>query len=122
MNLSNLDLAGIAAVLLAAVTLYTTLRNNRTDKAKTKVDIVKELTALAESATSKNIKLTQRLNDLECEVIEVKGDIRLFINLHDEWYQGIELLMAQIRKRGQEPVWSPDLTALNKLKEIYKEQ
>lgn len=122
MNLSNLDLAGIAALVLAIITLYNTLRNTKTDTTKKKLDIVKDLTELADTATSRNVALTKKLNDLECEIIEVKGDIKLFITLHDEWYQGIQLLIAQIRKRGQEPVWSPDLSALNELKEIYKDK
>ncbi len=121
MDLSNLDLAGIAAVVLAFLTLYNTFKNKKNDDTKTKIDVLKQLTDLADSATSKNIELTRKVNDLECSMIEVKGDIKLFISLHDEWYQGIELLIAQVRKRGQEPVWVPDLTALKKLKEIYKE-
>lgn len=122
MNLSNLDLAGIAALVLAILTLYNTLRNRKSDTVKKKVDIVKELTDLAESATSRNIELTRKLNDLECEFIELKGDLQLFTNLQEEWLDGITLLIAQIRKRGQEPVWEPDLTDLIKLKETYKKQ
>ena len=117
-NLS-LDLAGIAALVLALVTLYTTLRNSKSDRTKTKINVVKELQDLAETATSKNTKLIERVCNLEAEFITMKGDLNQFLNLQTEWYEGIQLLVAQIRKNKQVPVWEPDLSNLEKLKEKY---
>ena len=114
-----IDLGGIAALLAVALTIITTFINRATDKTKRKVDVLGELTTLANAATSKNVELMNQVIALEEQLRQVKNDIGQIINLHIEWHLGIQKLCQQIRRHKEEPVWEPDPDVLNKLKETY---
>lgn len=130
---NGFDLAGIAAVLLALITLFQTVykpRSKRTsedlDNAGKSFDMQiqarEKLQVLADSAINKQVALYDRIVCLEADVSEMKADLRLFLSLLADWYDGIQLLLAQIRDLGHVPKWEPDVEALEKLKQRYQDK
>lgn len=127
------DLAGIAAVLLALITLFNSVYKPRAQRYRDNlenagkhfdmtVEAREKLQTLADNAITKQVALYDRIVCLEADVSEMKADLRLFLSIFADWYDGIQLLLRQIRAFGQEPKWEPDVEALEKLKQRYQKE
>jgi hypothetical protein len=57
---------------------------------------------------SRESKLTRRVRELEQQIGSFKSTL-------EEWAVGINKLVAQIRKHGEEPIWTPEQLDLTKL-------
>ena len=79
----NFDIAGLAALLIALVTLYKTFTTGTTEKAKQKSEVTKALQELADQTIERNINLRRRVRNLENQITDMKGDIQLFTILCD---------------------------------------
>jgi len=117
MELGSLDFVGLAALVTSLIMLVKLLTKDKLDNKKQKTDMASQLGVLAEQATMKNIELYKRVVKLETNMLDTQADIRSLIRLQDDWCDGINLLLAQIKERGEEPIWEPDLTRLQKLKD-----
>lgn len=121
---SALDFAGLAAVILAVLSVWKSLSTRRSDKTKSNVEVAESLQDLIDTTTRRNIDLYARQLFLEGEVQNIRADLRMFLKLHEEWSDGIALLLTQLRRSKAQPIWEPDvetIAALNKLKEKYGE-
>ena len=86
------DIAGIAALLIAIITLYKTFVTGSSEKTKAKSEVTKALQDLADQTIEKNINLRRRVRNLENDITELKGDIQLFT-----------ILCQQCRHEAQDP-------------------
>jgi hypothetical protein len=115
----SLDYAGIAALIIALVTLAKTFISSKSDVAKEKLDLVTRYQELADKSATRSVDLLTRVTYLESEFIVMKADLRTFYYLHMEWSDGISVLLEQIEKANGAPLWEPDLRPLEKLREKY---
>lgn len=77
MNLT-FDIAGVAALLLALITLYKTFQTGKLEATNKKSDVTRALQELTDSTIEKNITLRRRVQNLENQITELRGDITKF--------------------------------------------
>jgi hypothetical protein len=72
-----------------------------------------ETSALAAEQNTKLLErvtaLLERVTTLECEVARLKKGQNDLGRLLADWMVGINKLIAQIRSRGEQPVWQPNI-------------
>lgn len=113
------DLAGIAALIIALVTLARSIYVQKPEATKLRLDSIQQLQSLVDTATTKNVQLYQRVVDLEGDLGIIKADLREVIRIQEEWQVGISILIGQIKECNITPAWEPDLSGSHKLKEKY---
>jgi len=120
----SFDLAGIAALILSLIAIIKMFWPGPSQAKKDKLDAYKQLEEMVDNTINKNLDL-QRLvmtqnTKFDREMGTLRKDLAETICILSEWYEGVQRLLAQIRKSKANPVWEPDLERLNYLKEKYE--
>lgn len=103
----NLDYAGLAALILAAVTLYRTFRTVPREDKKLEADAAQQFQEIAAMVGEKNKELIERIHSSEEKIDQLEAEVKRLSRLITEWEIGINKLCDQLHDVGIEPVWTP---------------
>lgn len=103
----NLDFAGIAALILAAVTLYRTFRTAPKENKKLEADAAQQFQEIAAMVGEKNKELIERVHANEEKIDTLEAEVKRLSRLITDWEIGISKLCDQLHDVGIEPVWTP---------------
>jgi len=118
----TVDLAGIAALIVAAVTLWKVFRMTSKEVNQADADASEKYASASSKTAELNEGLqtkieihTAKIETLECQVGAQGSEIKVLHlklakrdTLLKEWQKGIDLLIKQLIDADQTPVWKPD--------------
>lgn len=70
-------------------------------------DIAQQYEQMAERQVQKITQMQERIDELTCEIDELRAALAERDKLIQEWQAGISMLITQLTANGLNPVWAP---------------
>jgi formiminotetrahydrofolate cyclodeaminase len=110
----TVDLAGIAALVIAALSLYKSFKMTPHEEVVSDADAVTKFATAAGMSADQVIVALKQVEDtnktmgiMRTELDSLRNEVKKRDELLDEWQMGIESLIRQLKEHNIEPVWKP---------------
>lgn len=110
----TIDIAGIAALILAAVALFKAIRVTPHEETATDAEAVVKFANAAGVTVDQMIAALKREDETNKALGIMRTDIEALRNeakkreaLIEEWQMGIEILIKQLKRNNLDPEWTP---------------